>query len=95
MRDPKEKKDVTICFKVTEDQKQQVLETAKKEGMSITEYAIAHVVPSRSMDNKPTPEHVVRMQNMANYAMAIAEGKDSEYADMIQTEVKWLWSSLK
>ena len=42
-----------------------------------------------------TVKKTANMQNIAEHANALLETGDSEYADLIRTEVKDLWSWLK
>ncbi|MCR4647141.1 MAG: hypothetical protein K5695_17335 [Oscillospiraceae bacterium] len=92
MRDPKEKKTKPITMKVTEEQDQQLRKQAAEQGVSVSNYISTKVFHSES---QLTPEMVVCMQNIAEHANALLETGDSEYADLIRTEVKDLWSWLK
>jgi len=81
MRSENEKKSITKSVKMTPLQEQQIREQAEKKGMNFSEYMLDCTLHN---NQSVTPYMAVKMQEMVNMVLEIADNLDSK--DYIRKE---------
>ena len=81
MRSEKEKKSITKSIKLSPSQVQQIEEKAKEKNLTFSSYMVDSAVHG---NNSITPQMAVRMQELVNMVLEIADSIDS--AEYIRKE---------
>ena len=90
MNTQKETKDLLMKIRLSSRQYQMFCEGGEKTGMSWVNYML-----SRATHPGLTPELLVRITELMNYAEAVVHKYAPEKASYMQKEVDELWSMLK